>query len=211
MPDGARVLLLRHGKTALNGHGRTSVDRIRGWSDIPLDDFGMKEARDIAARLKGEKIDRVLTSDLKRSVQTGAAVAKLHGLKLSPTRAFRPWSAGVLTGRPSTEAVPVMDHYAKQMPDTPIPDGESWNSFRGRVLPAFRRVLAMAKADGETVLIVSHFRTLKLIEAWLDAGGKGTAVDFATFDRNDLKPGALLELTPKGETWAYRVLSRGAD
>lgn len=51
------VLLVRHGRTALNVAGQ-----LRGHLDPPLDATGQAEARDLAADLAGRGPVRILTS-----------------------------------------------------------------------------------------------------------------------------------------------------
>lgn len=58
-----RVLLVRHGRTALNAQGR-----LRGLSDPPLDEVGLAEAARLAAALAPECATVVLCSPLPRAI-----------------------------------------------------------------------------------------------------------------------------------------------
>lgn len=89
----AVVLLVRHGRTALNAEGR-----LRGHADPDLDDVGRAEAKATAAALRHYKVARVLTSPLGRAVETGAAIAHVSHAPAAPDMAFidrdyGPWTA----------------------------------------------------------------------------------------------------------------------
>lgn len=57
------VYLLRHGETAYNADG----NRYCGRTDISLTEKGLAQAREVAAQLKGKKIDAVYSSPLQRA------------------------------------------------------------------------------------------------------------------------------------------------
>src|SRR6266568_9011797 len=42
--EASKLYIIRHGCTDMNGEGNTSADRIRGWSDVPLNDAGREDA-----------------------------------------------------------------------------------------------------------------------------------------------------------------------
>jgi broad specificity phosphatase PhoE len=67
------VLLVRHGRTALNAQGR-----FRGLTDPPLDEMGMAEAeeaaRSILARSRDRPIAALATSPLARARQTAESI-----------------------------------------------------------------------------------------------------------------------------------------
>src|ERR1043166_2636888 len=59
----AQFYLIRHGATPMNA-GTGSIDRIRGWRNVPLSPQGHKEADKLGARLKGSGIKLLVHSDL---------------------------------------------------------------------------------------------------------------------------------------------------
>ena len=59
------VLLIRHGETDYNRDGR-----FAGVTDVPLNNTGIKQSKTLGKRLKGEKIDAVFASRLRRCRHT---------------------------------------------------------------------------------------------------------------------------------------------
>lgn len=72
-----RVIILRHGRTQWNAAGR-----FQGQADPPLDDIGRRQAAQSAALVAAFNPDLVLTSDLRRAVQTAEPLATISGLVL---------------------------------------------------------------------------------------------------------------------------------
>ena len=66
-----RLYLVRHGQTSWNVE-----QRAQGHTDIPLDEEGIRQADMLGHSFAGVGIDRVLSSDLKRSVQTAEQMAE---------------------------------------------------------------------------------------------------------------------------------------
>ena len=70
-----RLYLARHGETEWN-----AIGRLQGHTDIPLNERGRTQARQLAAAMHQHAIREVITSDLARSLQTGQIVAEVLGL-----------------------------------------------------------------------------------------------------------------------------------
>ncbi len=71
------VVLLRHGRTALNADGR-----LRGRLNPPLDELGVAEAWAAAGRLARSRVVRIVSSPLTRARETARAVAAATGVPL---------------------------------------------------------------------------------------------------------------------------------
>ena len=56
-----KLILIRHGHTALNGPGED--ERLRGWLDVPLDQQGLDEARGIAIGISRHPVEAIYCSD----------------------------------------------------------------------------------------------------------------------------------------------------
>lgn len=189
----ATIYIVRHGATKLNNQTDTSVDRIRGWKDVPLVEEGRRDARKAALKLKGKDIDAIVSSDLCRASETARIIGKAIGLKVELSHKLRPWNLGKFTGTSTKEALPQIAEYARNKPDTPVPDGESFNQFKARAFEGFAE--AIAAHPGKTILIVTHHRDERLIEAWDKAGQKPDhAIDMGTFLQKGDPPGGIKEL-----------------
>lgn len=175
------ILIIRHGATRLNNDD-VSVDRIRGWKDVPLSDDGKAEAKRVAEQVAKDPPDVLLSSDLCRAEATAAEIAKACGIKLEKaTKDFRPWNVGEFAGQKAKKAVPILARYAAEMPDKSLPGGESFDEFRNRLLKGIAK--ALHSHDG-VVAIVTHHRVERLLKAWAKNGfAKDGAIDEAEFSK----------------------------
>jgi broad specificity phosphatase PhoE len=182
--------LVRHGMTKMNNVKDESADRIRGWLDVPLTDGGEEEASRIGEQLADQDIRRIYTSPLRRAVMTAKLIGEKVGIKVVTNECLYPWNVGILTGKPSKEAVPQLIRYASATPDEPIPDGESFNHFKKR---AFRFLLLL---EHEGTVLVTHHRLERLIKAWVSAGcPKDHSIDMDVFRQKGENPGKAEKIT----------------
>jgi len=93
MPHTTHVLLIRHGQSEGNAERR-----FGGHTATPLSPRGRRQAQATARALKDEQLTAIYTSDLARAVETAEPLAKLTGLPINPTGAFRERSVGVMEG-----------------------------------------------------------------------------------------------------------------
>ncbi|PWW65279.1 putative phosphoglycerate mutase [Actinokineospora spheciospongiae] len=166
-----KVLLLRHGQTAM------SVDRrYSGRGDVALTALGEAQAaaagRRIAA-LDGVDADTpILSSPLGRTRQTARAVAEATGGSVVVLDELVETDFGGWEGLTFTEAAERdPDLHRRWLSDTavPPPGGESFDVVHERVTRARDRVLA--GYAGRTVVVVSHVTPIKgLLRLALDVG-----------------------------------------
>src|SRR5208282_1605501 len=121
-----KLILIRHGHTSLNLPGQN--ERLRGWLDVPLDEQGLLEAEETAARVARHGITAIYSSDLTRAIQSSASVSRATGAPLIPAGDLRPWNLGSFAGQLVCQLVPFLD-LLKSRPEIPAPGGESWNQF----------------------------------------------------------------------------------
>ncbi len=76
-PGLTRIYLARHGRTSLNAAGV-----LRGRLDPALDDVGRRQAAWLGAALGDKGVRVVVTSPLRRALQTAQAVASCAGIEL---------------------------------------------------------------------------------------------------------------------------------
>ena len=158
-----RLLLVRHGETAWNADGR-----LQGHLDIPLNDTGRAQARRLAEALRDERepIDRIVSSDLARALQTAQAVADATGAPLTATPALRERHFGAFQGRTfaaiATELPQDAERWRRREPDwTPPGGGESLLQLKERIVQAVRALAA--ENMGKHLALFTHGGVLDVL------------------------------------------------
>jgi broad specificity phosphatase PhoE len=136
------VILVRHGRTALNAAGR-----LRGLADPELDELGIEQAAATAQALQPFGLDRVLSSPLHRAVRTATVIATASGVPHSVDPAFNDRDYGPWTGHLKDEVVQQWGSVSA------APGVEAEDVVMARVWPALE---ALATEVDATVAIVSH-------------------------------------------------------
>jgi broad specificity phosphatase PhoE len=145
-----KIILIRHGETEQNVQGI-----LQGHLDGDLTERGRQQIDKLAERLAEEKIDRIMSSDLKRATITAEQIAKYHGLKVELDSALRERSLGIFDGRPLKE----LQDYLNASPDrlrTPPPQGESVEQVVIRAERFLQTLIAKSAFCNQTVLISAH-------------------------------------------------------
>lgn len=186
--------MVRHGATVLSAE-----DRFAGATDVELSDEGREQARRLAERLSREKIGAVYASPLGRAVETARILAAPHDLEVQTCDGFREVSHGHWEGmkrRDVEEKFPDEMAEWEKDPYTFAPaGGESGLAVTARALPAL--INLVRKHPGETILIVSHKATIRLLLSSL------LGFDPRRYrDNLDQKPAALNIVDFRGPTRA---------
>lgn len=168
---GRRIILQRHGKTAMNSTYMASQDVVRGWENPPLTAEGKKEAQQAGQTLKKKSytVDAIVCSDMRRAQQTAQIIGDILGLPVTPSSGMRPWDLGEIAGMEVKKAKPIIKSYVLN-PNKKVPQGESFNSFRTRFFTALKDILDQSR--GKEILLVAHSRNERLLSAWQKAGSK---------------------------------------
>lgn len=162
-----RLILVRHGAT------EHSVDRrFSGRNDLSLTDVGRAQTAALAARAASfGPVAAVVTSPLRRCVQTAEPIAEATGAALVEAADFAEVDFGVWEGLTFGEvrsAYPdAMARWLESETAAP-PGGESFADVAVRV--ARERDQIVAAHHGESVIVVSHVTPIKtLLRLALDA------------------------------------------
>lgn len=155
-----RLYLVRHGATAL-----TAEDRFSGAIGVDLSDEGRRQSALLAERLSQEDLRAAYCSPLSRTVETATILATPHTLVPQHDDGLREISHGHwegLTRREVEERFPGEYGAWEMDPFTFAPSGgESGVSVLARALPVIRTIVS--RHDGQSVLVVSHKATLRLV------------------------------------------------
>jgi glucosyl-3-phosphoglycerate phosphatase len=156
-----RLVLLRHGRTEWN-----DIGRAQGHADVPLDEVGEAQAKEVAPALAALRPVAVWSSDLARAAMTARAVADEAGLDVVLDPRLREFAVGSnrtgLTAEQYAVAHPA-EHAALMAGDIgSIPGRESDDDVRARFLPALTSY-ADALGEGETGIVVSHGAALRVV------------------------------------------------
>lgn len=162
-----KLYLIRHGQSAGNAEGR-----FGGHGPTPLSRLGEEQALKTAQLLAKEGVNAIYSSDLPRAVQTAEPLAKLTGLAIQPSSAFRERNVGVLEGLTFDESKQTFpeDYYAlvNRNVHHVITNGESYRHLLRRSTTELWEILR--RHIGERIAIYSHtgaicFLTLHLMGA----------------------------------------------
>ena len=151
------LLLVRHGETDWNRELR-----FQGHADPPLNAEGRRQAHDLAARLAGERIAAIYSSDLRRAHETARIVGRTLGVDVTVVHGLREIDVGSWSGL-------TRDEIAEQFPEglerwiegAEGHDGETRDELRARVVEAAERIAAAH--PGEQILLVSHGGALRAL------------------------------------------------
>jgi 2,3-bisphosphoglycerate-dependent phosphoglycerate mutase len=166
----ATLLLIRHAETAGNLMGADAV--MSGWTDLPLTEHGLSQARDLGARLVHEPAPAAIySSTLTRARDTAAILgAHLGQRAVRLERALCEIGCGSVDGWPIRQ---VQQAYPREWaqnesqsdPEFRWPGGESYREFRERVVAALKRIAA--HHDSTRVLVVTHAGVISQVVGWV--------------------------------------------
>ena len=147
------IILVRHGQTAWN-----KEERFRGRADLPLDDFGIRQAEAAAQKLAGCEATAIYSSPLQRTMMTAEPIATKLDLDTQPLEGLIDIDYGAWQGLSTKEALEQDANLYQQWLQTPqnarFPDGERLQGVRDRVEIVANKVLS--EHAGQTVILVSH-------------------------------------------------------
>jgi broad specificity phosphatase PhoE len=158
------IHLVRHGETDWNVE-----HRLQGWTDIPLNATGVRQARSAARALAGRDIGALISSDLSRARDTAELIAVETGVEVVIDPALRERNYGVAEGRLNSELEVQFDDALDERwadPDFTFAGGETRREVYLR-LGAFLTELLASPPQHEIVL-VSHGGAMRVARGFLE-------------------------------------------
>jgi alpha-ribazole phosphatase len=148
-----RLILVRHGQTTCN------VREVwHGWDECELTEVGRRQAEATSARLAGERIDAIYSSDSPRALQTARIIAARHDLEPVPDPGLRERMAGDFEGLGLQEVVArhptVWEERNADVWGWRPPGGETFREVLERAGAVIGRLQRMYPEG--TVIVVTH-------------------------------------------------------
>lgn len=132
--------------------------RYQGQADPPLNERGWAQARRVAQALRGQRLDALYASDLRRAAETAETIGRATGLVVHYDFRLREIHQGEWQGLLVTEIerrYPDLFHRWQESPLAVIlPGGESIIQMQERVLAAVEDIAR--QHPGQRVVIVTH-------------------------------------------------------
>ncbi len=158
------LILIRHGETDWNLEGRYT-----GQSDVPLNQRGEAQARQLAEGLRGEPLAAIYSSDLARCARSAQLLAAACDAPLHLDPRLREidqgeWE-GLLFAEIRARFEQAWDRRRRNPLEVAPPGGETVGQVRERVLGALQEILA--RHPEGVVAIVSHGLALAIIQVHL--------------------------------------------
>ena len=154
MTDSTEIGVVRHGETDWNTAGV-----LQGWLEVPLNERGRRQAREMAEKFADADCSRVYSSPLGRALETAEIIAAELGLP-PPTcdDGLKERNFGVIQGIPKAELAEQDPLLARQIltrnPAAVFAQGESMDEFATRIVEGVMRIAA--QCPGERVLLITH-------------------------------------------------------
>ena len=154
MSTKTRIVLIRHGQTAWNRE-----TRFRGRADLPLEDFGVRQAEATGRYLVARwPVAAVYASPLQRAMQTGEAIAAAHGLLVEPFPGLLDVDFGQWQGHSPQEIQQLYPELRRAWLEAPhtvrFPGGETLDEVRDRVVAGLDQLIA--RHPEQTIALVGH-------------------------------------------------------
>ena len=150
-----KIIAIRHGQTDWNAAGK-----IQGKTDIPLNENGRKQARKTAELLRTHDIDNVVSSTLKRAVETAEIIAgRLNINEIVAVERLCERNFGIYDGVPikDVDIISLRNYTA----NIATPNGETIREVFSRVSLCLDALCE--KYKGKNILLVLHGHVIRAV------------------------------------------------
>ena len=136
----ASICVVRHGETDWNATGI-----LQGWIDVPLNETGVRQSREMAESFATAAFTRIYASPLSRSLATATIIAERLGL---------PAPLGIPKSEIADLNPILFQQILKRNPAADFEQGEPMEAFATRVLDALMEI--GAANPGKRLLLITH-------------------------------------------------------
>ena len=199
------LYLMRHGETTWN-----RSNRIQGHSNPALSAAGRRQVLQSARHLRGRRIERIFTSDLRRAVESARIAQRVLRVPLTVLPSLREICLGRWEGlTPDQVNRRYREGYAKWMASpggVRIPRAEPHDAFCARIRRCWRE--ALVRGHEQRILIVTHGGVIAallahLLHARYNTLIIGLAIDNASITHVTLH-GQRVHVPMINHTWRHR-------
>ena len=164
-----KLYFIRHGQSVGNAQ-----HVLLGHTDLPLSELGYHQADVAAKAFADEKIDLIISSDLKRAFSTALAHAKIRNMEVVPDTEFREMFLGDWESQSTAElrAIkdPLFEDFCHRFGYFVNPGGEDIWLLSERIYRAAERVAR--ENPGKNILIGCHAAAIRMFFAKILGYGK---------------------------------------
>ena len=151
-----KIYLVRHGETDWN-----KIGRLQGQSDVPLNEHGIRLARETAAALKDVPFYAVFSSPLSRAMETAKIITGERNLPIQTDRRLLEMDFGVMENidfvtAKKDSAHPMYNFFFAPAQYIPPERAESFEQVYDRSGEFLRERILELEGKCETVLISGH-------------------------------------------------------
>jgi phosphoserine phosphatase len=153
-----KLILVRHGETLSNRE-----NRVQGTTDLELSDYGRIQADMLAESLKGEPIERIVSSPLRRAYETAKAISRFHNAKIEANRDLQEMNHGDFENLTIKELrekhISILRQWENDPASVVMPNGESLPDLQRRAWGAIEGIAETAR----NAIVVTHNMTIRTI------------------------------------------------
>lgn len=159
------LYLTRHGETDWN-----VSSRIQGQTDTPLNETGVRQAKELAERLLEEKpeIAKIYTSRQKRAYQTAKIAAEKLQAEVVVKDGLEEISFGKWEGYTWKQVKELFSEEYEEWHENRRykvpPEGESYQQLLERLVPALQEI---SREEKEDVLVVTHSAVIMTLLSYI--------------------------------------------
>jgi len=150
-----KILITRHGQTKQNVDGT-----VQGKEHGEINDNGFMQIKDLIRRLKKEKINKIISSDIPRCRITTDEILKQIDVPVEYTSLIREKDNGDFVGKKHKEFK--WEDLSGTFEIRKAPNGENLEEVKERAIRFFEEIMKKYGESEGTILVVSHGAFLKV-------------------------------------------------
>lgn len=151
-----KLLIIRHGETAWN-----KEKRMQGRCDIPLNEEGIRLARETGKGMQNIPIDLIISSPLQRALETAKLVTEGRDIPLITDEriqemSFGDWEGECVLTSDKIDPQFMVDFYKNPAGCVVPPNGESFQDVIDRTRDFIEDIIGRPQYQDKTILIATH-------------------------------------------------------